>query len=357
MTNSSVPEHEKIFDEICNKLNELSNTDADGNHPIQPKYEQMQEQMKKFNSGLKGSQTEMLEKIKNLESVSYGSETLDAQMKLLADQLSAERANNAKMSSDLAKSLELSLQLQLEIQGLKARALQIQSEEKKYSQSMFERNKILQRDLDLTRALKDETAMEFAKAKSAWAREQDLWEQQYERFQAEIQKLSQEKTDLETANADLMTTIEERDNTVKSLNEEIEKISTSFTEVEASAQQQNEVLNNLTSVAETKIIEMKIALDKKSLEAQDYFSHLQQTLAQSVVLKQENMSLKEYVAKLNYYHQQAQHAQSVVNQIAQVSAVQAQQQVQQQAAQIQQMSAQNQAPTVQPQQVVATPVQ
>ncbi|WP_413559906.1 hypothetical protein [Bdellovibrio sp. HCB209] len=359
MTNPSVPEHEKLFDEICNKLNELStNGDADANHPAQPKYEQMQEQMKKFNSDLKGSQEDLREKIKNLESFSYGSETLDAQMKLLADQLSAERATNAKMSSDLAKSLELSLQLQLEIQGLKARALQIQSEEKKYSQSMFERNKILQRDLDLTRALKDETAMEFAKAKSAWAREQDLWEQQYEKLQAEIQKFKQEKADLEQANADLMTTIEERDNTVKSLNEEIEKISTAFSEVEASAQQQNEVLKNLTSVAETKIVEMKVALDKKSLEAQDYFSHLQQTLSQSVILKQENISLKEYVAKLNYYHQQAQHAQSVVTQIAQVSAAQAHQQAQQQAQQIQQMSAQNQAPvTAAPQTTTPAPAQ
>ncbi|QDK44173.1 hypothetical protein DOM22_02900 [Bdellovibrio sp. ZAP7] len=330
MTNPSVPEHEKLFDEICNKLNELSTTaDTDENHPTQPKYEQMQEQMKKFNSDLKGSQEELREKIKSLESVSYGSETLDAQTKLLADQLSAERATNAKMSSDLAKSLELSLQLQLEIQGLKARALQIQSEEKKYSQSMFERNKILQRDLDLTRALKDETAMEFAKAKSAWAREQDLWEQQYEKMQAEIQKFKQDQAELEQANADLMATIEERDNTIKSLNEEIEKISTSFSEVEASAHQQNEVLKNLTSVAETKIVEMKMALDKKSLEAQDYFSHLQQALSQSVILKQENMSLKEYVAKLNYYHQQAQHAQNVVNQqqLQQIHAAQQGQQV------------------------------
>ncbi len=70
------------------------------------------------------------------------------------------------------KSLELSLQLQLEIQGLKARAMQMQSEDKKYSQALFDKNKILQRDLELHQALKDETAMEFAKAKSAFSKEQ-----------------------------------------------------------------------------------------------------------------------------------------------------------------------------------------
>jgi hypothetical protein len=101
-----------------------------------------------------------------------------------------------------------------------------------------------------------------------------------------------------------------------------------------SALQQNEALKNLTQIAETKIVEMKMALDKKSLEAQDYFSHLQQTLSQSVILKQENTALKEYVAKLNYYHQQAQHAQMAVAQMAQVAAHQVQGQPQQQPQQV-----------------------
>ncbi|WP_413943365.1 hypothetical protein [Bdellovibrio sp. HCB-162] len=328
---TSVPEHEKLFDEICNKLNELS-TQNQGEEamPPQPKYEQMQVQMKKFHSELKGSQEELREKIKTLENVSYGPETLDAQLKQLVDQLSAERGNNTKLSADLAKSLELSLQLQLEIQGLKARALQMQSEEKKYSQALFEKNKVLQRDLELNQALKDETAMELMKAKSAFAKEQELWEEQRDQFESQIQTLKTEKHELEQTVDELKATIEERDNTITSLNEEIEKISASFSEVESSAQQQNDVLKNLMSVAETKIIEMKLALDKKALEAQDYYSHLQQALTQLGVLKQENAALKEYVAKLNYYHQQAQHAQMAVAQMAQVAAAQVQGQPQQQ---------------------------
>lgn len=322
MTNQ-VQDHEKLFDEICNKLNELStHTAEDGQVPAQPKYEQMQVQMKKFHSELQGSQEVLREKIKSLENVSYGPETLDAQLKQLSDLLSAERANNTKLSADLAKSLELSLQLQLEIQGLKARAMQIQSEEKKYSQALFEKNKILSRDLELNQALKDETAMELMKAKSAFNKEQQLWEEQREQFEAQIMTLKTEKQELIQTVEELQETVVCRDGTISSLNEEIEKISTSFSEVESSAHQQHDVLKNLMSVAETKIIEMKLALDKKALEAQDYYSHLQQALTQLGVLKQENAALKEYVTKLNYYHQQTQQAHMVVAQMQQVAAAQ-----------------------------------
>lgn len=325
MMTTSVPEHEKIFDEICNKLNELSTPQVEEEiTPPQPKYEQMQVQMKKFHTELKGSQEEFREKIKTLENVSYGPATLDAQMQQLADQLSAERGNNAKLSADLAKSLELSLQLQLEIQGLKARALQMQSEEKKYSQALFDKTRILQRDLDLNIALKDETSMELAKAKSAFAREQALWEEQQENLENQIQALKNEKHEFEQTVAVMKETISQKDAKIESLNQEIEKISTSYSEVEASAQQQGDVLKNLMEVAEGKIIEMKVALDKKALEAQDYYSHLQQALTQTGILKQENAALKEYVAKLNYYHQQAQQAQMAVAQMAQVAANQVQ---------------------------------
>lgn len=323
---NSVPEHEKLFDEICNKLNELSTSNAEGEAlPPQPKYELMQVQMKRFQSELVGSQVELREKIRNLENVSYGPETLDAQMKHLADQLSAERSHNTKLSADLAKSLELSLQLQLEIQGLKARSLQIQSEEKKYSQALFDKNKILQRDLELAHALREEISIELQKAKGAFARDEKLWEEQRELLEKEIQELKKERQDQQESLASQKIQIEERDETIQNLHGEIEKISQSYSEVESSAQQQTEVLKNLMAVAEAKIVDMKLALDKKSLEAQDYYSHLQQALTQLGVLKQENGAMKEYVAKLNFYHQQAQQAQMAVAQMAQAAAHQVQQ--------------------------------
>jgi len=286
----------------------------------QPQYEKMQVQMKKFNSELKDSQEEFREKIKSLESVSYGPETLDLQLRQLQEQVMAERLNNTKLSTDLAKSLELCLQLQLEIQGLKARAMQMQSEEKKYSQGLLERTRILQRDLELNQALKDETAMELAKAKNAFAKDAGYWEEQRETFETTIQNLKQDCADLEAQVTEREEIICKKDEEIAGLHEEIQNISTSYNDVEASAAQQNDVLKNLMSVAETKIVEMKVALDKKSLEANDYYSHLQQALTQLGVMKQENVALKEYVTKLNYYHQQAQQAQMVVSQMAHAGA-------------------------------------
>jgi chromosome segregation ATPase len=329
--NNSVPEHEKLFDEICNKLSELSTrNEAEGSsmnenlEASQPQYEKMQVQMKKFNNELQGTHEELREKIKTLENVSYGPETLDLQLKQLSEQVMAERMNNTKLSTDLAKSLELCLQLQLEIQGLKARSMQIQGEEKKYSQALLEKTRILQRDLELNQAIKDETGMELAKAKNAFSKEAALWEEQREQFEATIQTLKQENLDLEGQLTEREEIITEKEAKITSLHEEIQKISTSYNEVEASAAQQKDVLKNLMTVAETKIVEMKVALDRKSLEANDYYSHLQQASTQAGVLKQENVALKEYVTKLNYYHQQAQQAQMVVAQMAHAGATQVQ---------------------------------
>lgn len=321
MTNT--PEHEKIFDEICNKMNDLVTEQlVEGLPTPQPKFEQMQSQMKKFQSDLLGSQEELQKKIDTLQNVSFGPGNVDAQLQQIANQLGTERAQNAKLSSDLAKSLELSLQLQLEIQGLKARALQIQSEEKKYSQSLFEKNKYLQNELELTMALKDETAMELLKAKTAYTKELENWTLQKADFHKTVETLTTDKLSLEIKNSELTDILANKDREIESLNAEIEKISSSFQQVESSAHKQNEVLQNLMSVAETKIVEMKLALDKKALEAQDYFSHLQQALTQANILKQENDALKEYVSKLNYYHQQAQQAQANVAQMAQMAATQ-----------------------------------
>lgn len=324
MTNE-VADHEKIFTDICNKLNELSTqAPEDGQVPTQPKYEQMQNQMKKFHSELRGSQEELREKIKSLENVSFGAESLDPQMKQIVDQLAHERAHNTKLSADLAKSLELSLQLQLEIQGLKARSLQIQAEDKKYSQALFDKNQSLLRELELLQALKDETATELAKAKSAFAQEQANWALRQTELENTIETMQLQNEDCHQKIEILDQKLNERDEQILSLEQKIEELSSSFSEVEFSAQQQNDVLKNLMTVAEGKIVEMKLALDKKALEAQDYYSHLQQSLTQLEVLKQENTALKEYVAKLNYYHQQAHQAQMAAAQMAQVAAAQVQ---------------------------------
>jgi regulator of replication initiation timing len=63
-------------------------------------------------------------------------------------------------------------------------------------------------------------------------------------------------------------------------------------------------------VAEKKIVELKMGLDKKMAEAQDYYSHLQQALSQVSILRQENSALKDYISKLTNLHQQTQAAPS-----------------------------------------------
>lgn len=321
--------HEILFDSICKQLIDDERTEAGGimmeeiqnqaqnqgqNQGQAPsgaseradRYEEMQQQMKRFQSDLLETQEEVTEKIRNLSTVSYGSEILDEQIKSLTDHLNQERVSNTKLSSDLAKSLELSLQLQLEIQGLKARMVHVQNEEKKYSAALVEKMRSMQRDIELGQALKDELSSELAKAKSAFQKEIDLWDEERTNHESRYQQLMQDKQDLENRINELENMIAEKEQIIASQHAEIEKISTSFNEVETSALKQNEVLKNLMQVAENKIVEMKVALDKKAIEAQDYYSHLQQALTQTSLLRQENAALKDYVAKLGYYQSQIQ---------------------------------------------------
>lgn len=309
---SPVPEHEKLFDEISNKLSELSQRYQDGT-PLedlppshQQKLERMQGQLKRFQTDMQGTNEELLVKIKSLESVNYSQNDISGQMRQITEQLNNERMTNSKLGADLAKSLELCLQLQLEIQGLKARSMAVQTEDKKFSNSLIEKNRTLQRDLELTQVLKDEISMEMAKAKSAMQKEQAAWIEKDLQSLNVIAELNKEKAEMLIAIDELNAVIDEKDQQIHNLSLEIEKMSSALNDLESSAHQQTEVLKNLMGVAESKIVEMKMALDKKQMEAADYYSHLQKALAQVGVLSQENVTLKDYVNKLNYYHQQAQ---------------------------------------------------
>jgi hypothetical protein len=337
---SPVPEHEKLFDEISNKLNELSaryqdETTGEVAPSQQQKLERMQGQLKKFQSDIQGTNEELLVKIKSMENVSFSQNEITGQLRQITEQLNHERMMNSKLSADLAKSLELCLQLQLEIQGLKSRAMAISTEEKKFSNSLMEKNRHLQRDLELTQVLKDEMAMEMAKAKAAMHREQTSWLEKEKSLAANIDELNKEKTAMLTTIEELNGMVDEKDDQILNLSQEFEKMSISLNEVEGSSIQQGDVLKNLMTVAESKIVEMKLALDKKHSEAADYYSHLQKALAQVSVLNQENITLKDYVAKLNYYHQQSQAIQAA-------NLVQNQQQAQHQQAQQQHQQAQQQ---------------
>lgn len=292
---NTTPEHEKLFDEICNKLNELSHRD-DISLPQTNKFEKMQTQIKKFHSDLLDTQDEFRNKIKSLESLQVSKSEHNSQLRMITEQLQAERNINTKLNADLVKSNEIALHLQLEMQGLKTRAQQIQNEERKYNLQLQEKIKNTQKDLELNDALKEELTLELAKTKNQYQMDRDEWFREKEKISATVEELNQKMLD--------------KDDQIRALNGQIEDLQGSLNEIEEASHKQNENMKNLMTVAENKIVELKMGYDKKHLESQDYYNHLQQGLTQINLLKQENTNLKEYVAKVNQFLQQQQQMQA-----------------------------------------------
>lgn len=288
---NTTPEHEKLFDEICNKLNELSHRD-DISLPQSNKIEKMQTQIKKFHSDLLDTQDEFRNKIKSLESLQVSKSEHNGQLKVLTEQLQTERTINTKLNADLVKSNEIALHLQLEMQGLKTRAQQIQNEERKYNLQLQEKIKNSQKDLELNDALKEELTLELAKTKNQYQMDRTEWANEKEQISTNIEELKQKMQD--------------KDTQILALSNQIEDMQSSLNEIEEASQKQNENMKNLMTVAENKIVELKMGYDKKHIESQDYYNHLQQGLTQINLLKQENANLKEYVAKVNQFLQQQQ---------------------------------------------------
>lgn len=296
--NNTTPEHEKLFDEICNKLNELSHRD-DISLPQTNKIEKMQTQIKKFHSDLIDTQDEFRNKIKTLENLQISKSQHNDQLRLLTEQLQSERNTNNKLNADLVKSNEIALHLQLEMQGLKTRAQQIQNEERKYNIQLQEKLKNSQKDLELNDALKEDISLELAKTKNQYQMDRNEWLSEKETINTTVEELNQK--------------MNEKDVQIRALNEQIENLQNSLNEIEEASQKQNENIKNLMSVAENKIVELKMGYDKKHIESQDYYNHLQQGLTQINLLKQENSNLKDYVSKVNQFlqQQQAQNAQPI----------------------------------------------
>ncbi len=284
----SVPAHERLFSEICNKLNELgqnrSVSEGDSvNH--QEKMDRLQNQILSFQTEIHSSHSELREKIKSIENVQVNQNSdMSHQLRDITEQLNNERGANSKLNADLAKSLELGLQLQLEIQGLKTKAQQIQNDERKYSNGLHEKMRTITNDLELCRALKEETETELHKAKTKFMSEQDEW--------------VKERKNL----------LSSKDDDIAKLNIELEKAMGAFEGMENSAKQQGEILKSLSHAAESKIVELKMALDRKTAECSDYEGHLAQALTQAQLLKQENAGLKDYVAKMNQFLQSHEEA-------------------------------------------------
>jgi len=252
--------------------------------------EKMHSQLRKSQDELKAAQEDIQTKIGNLENLNFIDNDLNSEVERLSAQMDQERQSNSKLSADLAKSLELNLKLQFEIEEIRSKGNQALAEEKKHNQYLQEKNKSLTHEMELSQALCQDTRMELSKARDKFQADQATW-------QTEKSSLSEAINSTKTLAEETKKELEALRNDLGNKEEEITKISESLLHFESHSTQQHDLIKNLSSVAEKKIIELKVSLDKKAAEAADYYSHLQQSLNQVAVLRQENAALKEYLGK------------------------------------------------------------
>jgi len=254
------------------------------------------ERIEKMHTQLKAAQDDLAAKLGSLTELSMlesdHQSDLQVEIARVSGQLDQERQTNSKLGGDLAKSLELNLKLQFEIEEIRTKANQILNEEKKHNQYLTEKNRGLAHELELSSALCQEIRSELSKGR--------------DKYQAELATAFGRSKDLQEQLTQAQANLQQVSEIAEQREQQILQLVDSLTHFEKLSQQQNETLQNLSSVAEKKIVELKMTLDKKSAEAQDYYSHLQQSLSQASILKQENSALKDYINKMTALHQSAQ---------------------------------------------------
>ncbi len=270
METQKIPAHEMIFNEIATKLNELSQTDetkSSKDKVIQ--LEKMQNQLKNFQFDLMTNHEDMKLKIDALEKMTVSNSDLSQRIQELTEVLNQERLHNSKLSSDLAKSLDLSLRLQLEIQEVKSKSMQAQMEDRK---SYMDNCELLQ--------------MDFQKQKSG----------------------------LMATNHQVSTDLKAKEDQVKELNQRINEIEINMNAIEETSLEQKETIQHLMTVAENKIVELKLLLDRTAADRDNLSGQFKQTISQTEVLKQENFALKDYINKMAQYQQQFMQATQSIRQ-------------------------------------------
>lgn len=265
---TQMPEHDKIFNEICSKLNELSQVEENkSSRDRVTQLEKMHSQIKNFQFDLMATHEDMQSKIHTLQQMTTSNSDLTVRVQELTELLNQERGHNSKLSTDLARSLDLSLKLQLEIQEIKSRALQAQIEDRKIHQENFESFKY---------------------------------------------KVSQEKNELYRTQEELFNQLKSKEAQIEMLNNKINDLEAGMGELDATTIEQGETIKHLMSVAENKIVELKLSLDRSQNDFLNASGELTQVKTQVELYKQENYSLKDYINKMTVYQKQmlAQQAQA-----------------------------------------------
>jgi hypothetical protein len=263
-----MPEHEKIFNEICSKLNELSQVeDTKSSKDRVTQLEKMHNQIKNFQFDLMTTHENMQSKIHTLEQMTTSNSDLTIRVQELTELLNQERSHNSKLSTDLARSLDLSLKLQLEIQEIKSRALQAQIDDRKIHQENFESYKY---------------------------------------------KMTHEKNEIMRAHEELLNQLKNKESQIEIQNQKINDLEVGMGELDKTTIEQGETIKHLMSVAENKIVELKLAFDRGQNDLLNMTGELTQAKTQVELHKQENYSLKDYINKMNVYQKQilAQQAQA-----------------------------------------------
>lgn len=260
MDTLNIPEHEKIFNEICHKLNELSQDEDQKNSKDRVvQLDKMQNQLKNFQIELVSNHEDMKLKIESLEKMTTSNSDLTQKVKELTDLLNQERSHNSKLSTDLARSLDLSLKLQLEIQEIKTKAIQAQMDDRKQ------------------------------------------YLENYENIQFDFQK---EKGRLLEMNQGLTGELKQKQEQIQTLEGKINELESSMMEVEGHSQEQAETIKHLMTVAENKIVELKLNSDRIQSELDNVNGQFEQTKTQTEILKKENIALKDYINKMTAFQQQ-----------------------------------------------------
>lgn len=262
---SPIAEHDKIFNEICSKLNELSQSeDTKSSRDKMVQLEKMQNQMKSFQLDLMSNHEGMKLKIDALEKMTVSNSDLTQKVQEMTDLLNQERTHNSKLSTDLARSLDLSLKLQLEIQDIKSKAMLSQMEDRKQ------------------------------------------YLENFENIQFDFQK---QKAALMETNEDLLSDLKLKELQIEELTHKMNELEKSISEFQVSSDEQGHTIKHLMSVAENKIVELKLSLDRTAADVDNTKGQLKQSQTQIDILKQENYALKDYINKMTAYQKQMSAAQ------------------------------------------------
>ena len=127
------------------------------------------------------------------------------------------------------------------------------------------------------------------------------------KLQFDIEDTKRKTKDLQDKEKSNFTALENKLNGLEKenlfLKEQMNELEAGIDHFEDQSRKQSENIQSLTQVAEKKMIELKMSLDKKTFQHQEAMNHFQKVATQLAVLKQENQTLRDYIQKMTALHE------------------------------------------------------